>query len=77
MTNRLTKTALAVLLLGTLNATALAPAQAESQDQLPDMGTSAGTATCHRSCISKSPPTAPAIGMPQILSKPSIAYVQN
>ncbi len=42
MTNRLTKTALAVLLLGTLNATALAPAQAESQDQLPDMGTSAG-----------------------------------
>ena len=31
MTNRLTKTALAVLLLGTLNATALAPAQAESQ----------------------------------------------
>lgn len=39
MTNRLTKTALAVLLLGTLNATALAPAQAESQDQLPDMGT--------------------------------------
>lgn len=25
----------------------------------------------------KSPPTAPAIGTPQILSKPSIAYVQN
>ncbi|HCT7987303.1 TPA: M48 family metalloprotease [Serratia liquefaciens] len=42
MTTRLTKTAIAVLLLGTLNATALAPVQAETQDQLPDMGTSAG-----------------------------------
>ena len=42
MTNRLTKTALAVLLLGTLNATAGASTGAESRDQLPDMGTSAG-----------------------------------
>ena len=41
MTNRLTKTALAVLLLGTLNATA--PRQHRRKaDQLPDMGTSAG-----------------------------------
>ncbi|HDJ1439417.1 TPA: M48 family metallopeptidase [Serratia rubidaea] len=42
MTTRLTKQAIAVLLLGTLNVSALPPAMAASQDQLPDMGTTAG-----------------------------------
>lgn len=42
MTIRLTKTAIAVLLLGALSAAASAPARAESQDRLPDIGTSAG-----------------------------------
>ncbi|KFK96845.1 MULTISPECIES: M48 family metallopeptidase [unclassified Serratia (in: enterobacteria)] len=42
MTTRLTKTALAVLLLGTLCASAPAPVNADTQDQLPDIGTSAG-----------------------------------
>ncbi|CAE1148699.1 beta-barrel assembly-enhancing protease [Serratia rhizosphaerae] len=42
MTTRLTKQAIAMLLLGTLNASAIAPAMAANQDQLPDMGTTAG-----------------------------------
>lgn len=42
MTTRLTKTALAVLLFGTLCASAPVPVNADTQDQLPDMGTSAG-----------------------------------
>ncbi|HFV9291841.1 beta-barrel assembly-enhancing protease [Serratia fonticola] len=42
MTIRLTKTALTVLLLGSLCTSALAPVNAQTQDQLPDMGTSAG-----------------------------------
>ncbi|EFE95742.1 tetratricopeptide repeat protein [Serratia odorifera] len=42
MTTRLTKTAIAFLLLGTLSSTAVAPVSAETQDQLPDMGTTAG-----------------------------------
>ncbi len=42
MTTRLTKTALAVLLLGSLCGSSLAPVNAETQDQLPDMGTTAG-----------------------------------
>lgn len=42
MTIRFTKTALTVLLLGSLCASALAPVNAQTQDQLPDMGTTAG-----------------------------------
>ncbi|MFT2790355.1 M48 family metalloprotease [Serratia sp. T13T92] len=42
MTIRLTKTALTVLLLGSLCTSVLAPVNAQTQDQLPDMGTSAG-----------------------------------
>ena len=42
MTIRLTKTALTVLLFGSLCTSALAPVNAQTQDQLPDMGTSAG-----------------------------------
>lgn len=42
MTTRLTKTALAVLLLGTLSASVSMPINADPQDQLPDMGTTAG-----------------------------------
>ncbi|AHG18972.1 hypothetical protein Z042_04645 [Chania multitudinisentens RB-25] len=42
MTTRLTKTALAVLLFSTLSASGVAPVKADTQDQLPDIGTSAG-----------------------------------
>ncbi|WP_431225474.1 beta-barrel assembly-enhancing protease [Serratia sp. L9] len=42
MTTRLTKTALAVLLLGSLGASSLVQVNAQTQDQLPDMGTTAG-----------------------------------
>ncbi|MGL5421378.1 MAG: beta-barrel assembly-enhancing protease [Serratia fonticola] len=42
MTIRLTKTALTVLLFGSLCTSALVPVNAQTQDQLPDMGTSAG-----------------------------------
>ncbi|RLM13636.1 hypothetical protein BIY27_10240 [Gibbsiella quercinecans] len=43
MITRLTKTAIAVLLLGAASTSALAPANAQAPDQLPDMGTTAGS----------------------------------
>ncbi|WON75800.1 M48 family metallopeptidase [Serratia sp. UGAL515B_01] len=42
MDTRFTQTVLVVLLLGTLSASALAPVNAQTQDQLPDIGTTAG-----------------------------------
>ncbi|MFC0225182.1 beta-barrel assembly-enhancing protease [Serratia aquatilis] len=42
MITRFTQTALAVLLIGTLSVSVLAPVNAQTQDQLPDIGTTAG-----------------------------------